>query len=349
MDIAKRFECNPLLTPSDATPSLDCLTVECLLNPAVFEFDGKIHLLVRVAERREQEEGVLSTVIADETAAGGIRDLQFKMDDPKLDASDMRIFYYDGLSYLTTMSHLRLATSEDGRHFTLADKPTLLGIGPLETFGIEDCRVGKVDDTFYLTYTAVSESGVGLGLRTTKDWRNFEHHGMILPPHNKDCAIFDGRVDGGFACLHRPSGAEMGGHFIWYSTSPDAVHWGKHRCLMHTRKGKWDEQRIGAGGSPIKTEKGWLEIYHGANRNHRYCLGAALLDLDDPSIVLARSDEPIMEPVAEYEQKGFFGNVVFTNGHIVRGDEILMYYGASDTVICGATLSISEILRSLGV
>jgi predicted GH43/DUF377 family glycosyl hydrolase len=90
-----------------------------------------------------------------------------------------------------------------------------------------------------------------------------------------------------------------------------------------------------------------LEIYHGANEKHRYCLGALLLDIDDPSIVLARSEEPIVEPTAEYEKTGFFGNVVFTNGHIVNGDEITLYYGASDEVICGARLSISEILSSL--
>ena len=97
----------------------------------------------------------------------------------------------------------------------------------------------------------------------------------------------------------------------------------------------------------IKTEEGWLEIYHGADFNHRYCLGALLLDLNDPSKVIARSEEPIMEPIAAYEQTGFFGNVVFTNGHLVDGDTITMYYGASDEVICKAELSISEILNVL--
>ena len=107
--------------------------------------------------------------------------------------------------------------------------------------------------------------------------------------------------------------------------------------------------RIGAGAAPIKTEAGWLEIYHGADFNNRYCLGAVLFDLNDPSIVLARSVEPIFEPVQTYETNGFFGNVVFTNGHLVEGDNIHMYYGASDEVICGATLSISEILATLHI
>jgi predicted GH43/DUF377 family glycosyl hydrolase len=113
----------------------------------------------------------------------------------------------------------------------------------------------------------------------------------------------------------------------------------------------WDSARVGAGAAPIKTKEGWLEIYHGAEvlgeHSHRYCLGALLLDLDDPTKVIARSQEPIMEPLAEYERTGFFGNVVFTNGHVVKGDEILLYYGAADSYSCGARLSVASILSSL--
>jgi predicted GH43/DUF377 family glycosyl hydrolase len=116
---------------------------------------------------------------------------------------------------------------------------------------------------------------------------------------------------------------------------------------MKTRPNMWDCARIGAGASPIKTAKGWLEIYHGADFNHRYALGAVLFDLIDPSIVLARSIDPILQPEAAYELTGFFGNVVFTNGHIVDGDTLYMYYGASDEVICGATFSITQILDTL--
>ena len=109
----------------------------------------------------------------------------------------------------------------------------------------------------------------------------------------------------------------------------------------------WDSARIGAGCAPIRTSEGWLMIYHGADGDNRYCLGAMLLDAADPSKVLARSDRPIMEPSAPYELTGFFGNVIFTNGHIVEGDRIVMYYGASDEVICRADLSVREILESL--
>jgi predicted GH43/DUF377 family glycosyl hydrolase len=113
----------------------------------------------------------------------------------------------------------------------------------------------------------------------------------------------------------------------------------------------WDSARIGAGSAPIKTEQGWLEIYHGAEElpsGHRYCLGALLLDFDNPTKVIARSIDPIMEPTAPYEVEGFYGNVVFTNGQVVRGDEVLLYYGAADSYTCGARFSIKEILNSLG-
>ena len=109
----------------------------------------------------------------------------------------------------------------------------------------------------------------------------------------------------------------------------------------------WDCSRIGAGAAPIKTERGWLAIYHGADHQNRYCLGALLLDKNNPSKVVGRSKKPIMEPTADYEKEGFFGNVVFTNGHIVKDDQLILYYGASDSVICSAEFSISEILKTL--
>jgi len=238
--------------------------------------------------------------------------------------------------------------SDDGVKFYEPDGyPSQFGQGALQTFGIEDCRVSKIDRKYYLTFTAVSENGVGVGMRTTENWREFESHGMILPPHNKDCAIFEEKIGGKYFALHRPSSVDLGGNYIWIAESPDGLHWGNHKCLARTREGHWDSARVGAGAAPIRTERGWLEIYHGANEKHQYCLGALLLDLNDPSKVLARSNEPIMVPSAPYELTGFFGNVVFTNGHIVRGDKLQVYYGASDEVVCAATFSIKQILESL--
>ena len=347
-DIAKRFEENPLLSPADLKASGDGLEITCLLNPGVFRYQGKTWLIVRVAERPAQKENIISFPILTET--GSIKIIEIPKDDPELNATDARVINYKGVDYLTTLSHLRLLCSDDGiRFYEPEGYPMLVGEGMLQTFGVEDCRVALLEDIYYLTFTAVSDNGVGVGLRTTVNWKNFQSHGMILPPHNKDCAIFNEKINGLYYAFHRPSSVDIGGNYIWLAESRDGIHWGNHRCIIKTREDTWDSARVGAGAAPIKTDQGWLEIYHGANQQHQYCLGAFLLDLDDPSKVIARTEVPIMVPSATYELSGFFGNVVFTNGHIVHpdGDTITIYYGASDEFVCGAHFSLKEILSLL--
>ena len=347
-DIAKRFTDNPLLSPIDIPANREGLEITCLLNPGVFQYENKTWLVVRVAERPKQKDGIISFPILTET--GAIKIIEIPTEDPELIATDARVINYKGVDYLTTLSHLRLLCSEDGHNFYEPENyPSLVGEGMLETFGIEDCRVALIEGTYYLTFTSVSDNGVGVGLRTTTNWKDFTKHGMILPAHNKDCAIFEEKINGLFYALHRPSSVDIGGNYIWLASSPDGIHWGNHHCIIKTRKGLWDSKRVGAGAAPIKTDKGWLEIYHGANENHQYCLGAFLMDLKDPSKVIARTEEPIMVPTTEYELSGFFGNVVFTNGHVVEpdGDTLTIYYGASDEFVCGAQFSIKEILLLL--
>lgn len=345
--MAIRFPQNPIIKTTDIRPSQPGMMVECVLNPGVFRFENKTWLILRVAERPVQQDGMVSFPVMN--GDGKMHILEFSKSDPQLDLSDPRWVRYQGNSYLSTLSHLRLVCSDDGVYFYEPDHlPTkIFGRGTQETFGIEDCRVSFVDGQYCLTFTQVSEHGVGVGLMRTRNWRDFSTEGMIMPPHNKDCAIFEEQISGKFFCLHRPSSIDVGGNYIWVASSNDLLHWGRHTCILHTRPGMWDCARVGAGAAPIKTDEGWLEIYHGADFENRYCLGAVLLDLQDPSKVLARSEAPVFEPEAPYEKTGFFGNVVFTNGHLVDGDEITMYYGASDEVICGARLSVNEILASL--
>lgn len=344
-DIARRFPENPLLMPKDLQASTNEMQIISLLNPGVFVYQDKIWLIVRVAESIAQKEGVIFFPLINK--AGKIEIIEIPLNDPDLIANDVRVINYKGLDYLTTLSHLRLLYSTDGIHFQEAENPQLMGSGMLEQFGIEDCRVSKIEDTYYMTYTAVSENGVGVGLRTTKDWKNFELKGMILPPHNKDCAIFEEVFNGKYYALHRPSSPEIGGNYIWLAESYDGIHWGNHKCIIKTRPGQWDSARVGAGAAPIRTEKGWLEIYHGADSDNKYGLGAFLMDIENPSEVIARSLEPIMVPTENYELSGFFGNVVFTNGHIVNGDLLTIYYGAADEFVCGAHFSIIEILATI--
>ena len=285
-DIAHRFSRNPLLIPAQVGPSQPGLKVECLLNPGVFHYQDRTYLLVRVAERPEPQNGRVRVPIMEE---GKLKILDWDSSDPALNTSDPREYKYKGEGYLSTLSHLRLFVSDDGMTFSTADYAPLWGEGILETFGIEDCRVTTFGDgRFFLTYTAVSSWGYGVGLRETSDWKTYAHHGMILSPSNKDAVIFDRKIDGRYVCLHRPSGVIVGGHYIWMAFSNDLKHWGGHRPVARTRPGMWDSSRIGAGAAPIYTPKGWLEIYHGADESSRYCLGALLLDLKEPWKVLAR-------------------------------------------------------------
>ncbi|MHB1293706.1 MAG: glycoside hydrolase family 130 protein [Anaerolineae bacterium] len=349
MDLAKRFPENPIMTPRAVKPSRDGVNVQLTLNPGAFRYQGRTGLVMRVAEHPIQKKGYLSTLFFDPAEPGGVRILEFREGDPDLMAEDPRKFTYRGTAYLSSISHLRLAWSDGGIHFTAEDQPALVGLGELEAYGVEDCRVVEIEGRYILTYTSVSAMGIGVSLSTTTDWKTFRRYGMVLPPTNKDVAVFPEQVGGRYLALHRPIGVYFGGLDMWVGASFDLSYWGDHRYLAGTRSGMWDSARIGAGAAPVRTEKGWLEIYHGADATHRYCLGAMLLDLDEPWRVIARSQEPIMEPTADYERKGFFGDVIFTNGHVVDGDTITLYYGASDEVICGATLSIADVLASLNV
>jgi predicted GH43/DUF377 family glycosyl hydrolase len=169
-DFARRFPQNPLLTPEQVPPSQAGVKVECLLNPGVFRFQGKTCLLIRTAERPEPQVGQVRISIVDQ---GKPKIVTWNADDPLLDTHDPREFKYDGEGYLSTLSHLRLFVSDDGVTFTPALEGDLWGSGLLEAFGIEDCRVTTFEDgRYFLTYTAVSSWGYGVGLRETADWRS---------------------------------------------------------------------------------------------------------------------------------------------------------------------------------
>ena len=263
-----RYANNPILTPRDLAPSQESMKIECLLNPGVFRFDGKTWLLIRVAERPEQREGEISFPLLDD--ANRITVMRVPSSSPELDLSDPRVISYKGSDYLTTMSHLRLMSSTDGVRF--AEEP---GYGPIfgsdayESYGIEDCRVTLLEGTYYLTYTAVSANGVAVRMRSTTDWKRFTDYGLVLPPHNKDCTLFDERIGDLYYMLHRPSSPEIGGNYIWIAESRDLRHWGNHRCVARTRKGMWRQPLLPRGhaarrGGPLEGARTQRPADHGA-------------------------------------------------------------------------------------
>jgi predicted GH43/DUF377 family glycosyl hydrolase len=343
-----RFRENPLITPRDIKPTRDDFEILCVLNPAVTRYNDEILLLLRVAERPRQQKGFISIGTIDlERNDGNYRLQHFSTGDPLLKADDPRVISYDGITYLTSMSHLRLARSTDGHNFIIDPKPFIWPSGPEEEFGVEDARITCIDGTYYIYYVAVCRYGFSTILVETTDFKSCRRIGNIAPAINKDVAIFPEKINGLYYALMRPDTGSFAKPSMWIASSPDLVYWGQHQYLFGPRKGMWDSSRIGAGAVPIKTSAGWLEIYHGADMKHRYSLGVALLDLENPATIHSRGKDVILEPEMNYEINGFFSNVVFTNGAVSMGkntEEIYLYYGAADQCVCGTTFSISDLL-----
>ena len=345
-----RYENNPVVKPVDVQPSLDELKVVCAFNAGTIEFQGQILLLLRVAETaKDVEADYITFPIVEQTSDGPkVKLKSIKKGSPGLDDSDPRMVIYQDRPYLTTLSHLRIARSDDGRGFSVDPRPAMLPQTELESFGLEDPRITPIDGKYYITHTAVSPAGIATALASTDDFKNFTRYGLIFAPENRDVVIFPEKIDGKYVAIHRPYPKHIGTPGMWLGQSEDLLHWGEYQKLMDVRENMWDCVRIGAGAVPLRTAKGWLEIYHGADKNNRYCLGAVLLDGDDPSRVLARSKEPLLVPEAPYELKGLLGNVVFTCGAVEWKDELLVYYGAADSVTALAVTSVKEVLDSLG-
>ncbi|WP_018133119.1 BtaManbiosPhlase [Effusibacillus pohliae] len=345
-----RYEENPLLKPADVKPHREDFEVIGVFNAGVAKYQDEIILLLRVAERPASSDPAIVKATQLDRPARQLRILEFRRDDPKFDYSDPRVIQEAGsrrFQALTSISYLRIARSKDGRRFTVDDQPFLFPETEYETLGIEDPRITQVGDTYYIVFTSVSTVGVAVGMASTRDFRHVQRHGLIFAPENKDVLLFPEKINGKYYALHRPVPKGLGAPEIWIAESDNLLYWGNHRFLLGLRENRWETVRLGAGAVPIKTEKGWLELYHAADQNNRYCMGAVLLDLERPWQVIARSEQPILEPEADYERAGFFGNVVFSCGALVEGDTIKMYYGVSDDSIACAELSLREILEAL--
>jgi beta-1,4-mannooligosaccharide/beta-1,4-mannosyl-N-acetylglucosamine phosphorylase len=212
-----------------------------------------------------------------------------------------------------------------------------------------DPRVTWLEDRFYVTWCN-GYHGPTIGLAHTNDFRTFVQLDNAYLPFNRNGVLFPRRIAGAYAMLSRPSD---GGHTafgdIFYSKSPDLVHWGRHRHVMAPLPLSWQATKIGAGPTPIETEDGWLVLYHGVLTSCNgfvYAMGAALLDLDEPWRVVARGSRYLLAPHVPYEQVGDVPNVVFPCAALVdeRADRLTIYYGGADTVVCMAHAHLSEVL-----
>jgi beta-1,4-mannooligosaccharide/beta-1,4-mannosyl-N-acetylglucosamine phosphorylase len=213
-----------------------------------------------------------------------------------------------------------------------------------------DPRVTWLENRFYVTWCA-GYHGPTIGVGYTHDFHTFHRLENAFLPFNRNGVLFPRRIGGSYAMLSRPSDD---GHTpfgdMYYSESPDLVHWGRHRHVMGTVPLTWQSTKIGAGPTPIETAEGWLVLYHGVLTSCNgfvYSLGAALLDLDQPWKVAARCGDYLLAPHAAYERVGDVPNVVFPCAALVDRelDRVSIYYGGADTVVCLAHAHLSELVE----
>jgi len=237
-------------------------------------------------------------------------------------------------------SHLRtgrsiigLARSPDGFRFTADRQPFLIPTG--EEFSVEDPRVTWIDGEYLIAYSVYSRDGVQIALDRTRDFRQAERVALITEADYRNVVIFPEKFNGLYARLDRPH-SEIAPWSIWISFSPDLVFWGQSQLIMRPEQYHWDEMKIGPGAPPIKTDQGWLSIYHGVFETMDgsiYRLGAALHGLRN------------LQPEDPWEVTGYVHNVVFTCGAVAEPDgTVKIYWGGADTVMCVGEANISDLV-----
>lgn len=349
-----------LLQPGDLRPLAPDFEIIGVFNPGVARYAQDIILLVRVVEQpRAQDPGRLASPrvvwLADEP--GWVVDT---FPTQGAEAHDPRFFRLpDGSVRLKYISHLRLVRLDgvDGRIKEIRLLPDLLPRAPWEEFGIEDARITEIEGVYYITYVAISrQMGIATALMTTRDFQRFERHGIILPAENKDVVLLPERWQGHFVAYHRPTSSyQVGPPSIVAALSPDGFHWGRHQHLLAPGFRAWHSVKIGAGPPPVRTAAGWLLFYHEVappapqSPVGEYCVGAVLLDGENPLRPLARSAEPLLRPERPYELQGFAPRVLFPTGVLWAEDRnsLLLFSGAADQVVTMLRLPVDEVLDCL--
>ncbi len=265
---------------------------------------------------------------------------------------------HQGRYIMLFRSHMRsgrsvigCAESDDGFSFTVRPEPFLTPadkgeFADYEEYGVEDLRITPIEGTYLLTYSAYSRHGVRSALARTDNFVSVERIALITQADYRNTVIFPEKIGGRYVRLDRPH-SDISPWSIWISYSPDLIHWGDSRIIMKPAPYHWDEMKIGPGAPPIKTESGWLHLYHGVFQTMAgavYRLGAALHDRENPERILGVSDSWILEPEDPWERTGYVPNVVFCCGAIAENDgTVKIYWGGADTVMCAGTAQIDDL------
>ena len=260
----------------------------------------------------------------------------------------------------TGISNLTVARSANGIDNWQVDEQPLLeplpGCDYHEEWGFEDARAVWIEelDTNVITCTAYGPPGPTVYMAKSKDFRTVERIGVVVAPEDKNAALLPERVGGKWILFHRPTSGFGASHpGISLSRSADLRSWSPPESVMQARTGAWwDSLRIGIGPPLIKTEYGWLLVYHGVKQTVSgsiYRVGLALLDLEEPTHVLRRASNWVLAPRKDYERTGDVPNAIFPCGliHDRESGELRLYYGGADTTICLATASFDEVLDTV--
>ncbi|MCX8008644.1 MAG: hypothetical protein N3A54_02980, partial [Patescibacteria group bacterium] len=222
--------------------------------------------------------------------------------------------------------------------------------------GCEDPRITKINDRYYLTYVAydganpprVALSSISIDDFHNKNW-NWNTPVLISPPGvvDKNCVIFPEKINGKYAIMHRIYPNILLDYVDHLDFDGETFLKGEYR--IRPSRTLWDTRKVGAGAPPLKTPFGWLLIYHavGEKDGGRYKVGAMLLDLNDPTKVIARSIVPILQPDHPHDNEGFKSGVVYPCGAIIKDDQLIVYYGGADTVVCAASTNLYDFLEEL--
>jgi beta-1,2-mannobiose phosphorylase / 1,2-beta-oligomannan phosphorylase len=372
-----------LIKPKDISPSSPLFKITGTFNPAaVRATNGDIVLYIRVVEeliKKKDENYFYSPRLV------GRGKYKIKIDrfekEMVADSSEVDIVFKDETKRLTFISHFRkvILDSSGFKVKSIEKNPSFFGICTDGELGVEDPRITKIDNLYHMTYVSLSrKENISTSLAVSKDLKAWKRMGIIFGEQDKDVVLFPEKIKGEYVVFDRP---ESSFHFspphMWIAFSKDLISWGKLDAINLTKKGDWDYERSGAGAPPIKTDKGWLLIYHGVMSNTRkevvekivermeisdtlsgvlrkkdsiYCAGVALFDLNNPKKLLAKSEVPILFPMKRHEISTFENKrIIFPTGAVIdkNGEDLLIFSGAGDLVTTVKKISLSRLFKKL--
>jgi len=361
--MTRRLNSKCLLTSDDFRATHPELRIVGAFNPGAARVGDQIVLLVRVAQGCTREKSGWLYSPRSRLEEGRV---VYEIDCLKVHARDgardhRKPLLENGRRRLAFISHLEIVhLGADGYSVErIAPHDELFGRTDDEEYGVEDPRITKIGDTYYITYVSVSSRmGVSTSLMSTEDFRSFQRHGIIFPCENKDVVLFPEQVADRYCAFHRPVGhIHIRPLAVVAACSPDLLHWGGHvHVLGCPDDGGWYSARIGAGPPPLKTAEGWLSLFHGVRKRWpddpigEYTGGAMLTALENPARLIAVSPDPFFRAEEPYELSGYVSHVVFPTGLVTDlddPDKVHVYYGCADSSVAVSTFSVREIMASL--